>query len=150
MAEDAETLQTLEHLWKDGRNGTMSPLEQMRAWVYREVMREYGEPEHGLYSDKQRNPLVPLAYIEGDCSGHGRHLTLIRYGKGKTGPPSVGSLPMGVLKACAIVCRSHADNRADRAGHRSSYRYCRPSSWPRRAGHSGRYCQSRHSGEARR
>ena len=50
MAEDAEPLQTLEHLWKDGRNGTMSPLEQMRAWVYREVMREYGEPEHGLYS----------------------------------------------------------------------------------------------------
>ena len=37
----------LEKLWKGGRAGTMSPLEQMRAWAYRDVMRACDEPTHG-------------------------------------------------------------------------------------------------------
>ena len=46
--EEDEEIATLEKLWKSGRVGTLSPLEQLRAWAYRDVLRERGEPEHGM------------------------------------------------------------------------------------------------------
>jgi hypothetical protein len=41
---------TLEDLWKTGKDGCLSPLEQSRAWALREVYREMGVPEKKLYT----------------------------------------------------------------------------------------------------
>jgi hypothetical protein len=49
--EDADASKgNLETLWQSGRNGSMCPLEQLRAFAYRAVMRELGVPEHGMYT----------------------------------------------------------------------------------------------------
>ena len=52
MADDdeEENKRDLEKLWKGGRAGTLSPLEQLRAWAYRDVMRDRAEPKHGMYT----------------------------------------------------------------------------------------------------
>ena len=41
---------SLEELWKSGPVGYLTPLDQIRAWAYREALREVGHPEHGLYT----------------------------------------------------------------------------------------------------
>ena len=41
---------SLEDLWKDGKEGCLSPLEQCRAWALREVYREDEVPEKKLYT----------------------------------------------------------------------------------------------------
>ena len=33
---------SLERLWKEGRDGALSPLEQMRAWALRTAQRDLG------------------------------------------------------------------------------------------------------------
>ena len=33
---------SLERLWKEGRDGALSPLEQMRAWALRTAQRDIG------------------------------------------------------------------------------------------------------------
>ena len=33
---------SLESLWKEGRDGALSPLEQMRAWALRTAQRDIG------------------------------------------------------------------------------------------------------------
>ena len=33
---------SLERLWKEGRDGALSPLEQMRAWAFRTAQRDLG------------------------------------------------------------------------------------------------------------
>jgi len=33
---------SLESLWKEGRDGALSPLEQMRAWALRTAQRDLG------------------------------------------------------------------------------------------------------------
>ena len=33
---------SLERLWKEGRDGVLSPLEQMRAWALRTAQRDLG------------------------------------------------------------------------------------------------------------
>ena len=33
---------SLESLWKEGRDGTLSPLEQMRAWALRTAQKDLG------------------------------------------------------------------------------------------------------------
>ena len=40
--------ETLQNLWKSGRQGYLSPLEQMRALAYRDIYLELGVPEWGL------------------------------------------------------------------------------------------------------
>ena len=45
---DEESSKTLELLWKSGRVGNLSPLEQLKAVVYRDVLLETGSPKHGL------------------------------------------------------------------------------------------------------
>ena len=47
---DEESSKTLELLWKSGRVGNLSPLEQLKAVVYRDVLLETGSPKHGLNS----------------------------------------------------------------------------------------------------
>ena len=39
---------TLQSLWLDGPEGTLSPLQQLRAVAYRDALRECGHPEYGL------------------------------------------------------------------------------------------------------
>ena len=41
---------SLKDLWKDGREGSLSPLEQCRAWALREVYRENNVPEKKLHT----------------------------------------------------------------------------------------------------
>ena len=41
---------SLKDLWKTGKKGSLSPLEQSRAWALREVYRENGIPEKKLYT----------------------------------------------------------------------------------------------------
>ena len=41
---------SLKDLWKDGKEGCLSPLEQCRAWALREVYREEEVPEKKLYT----------------------------------------------------------------------------------------------------
>lgn len=41
---------SLRDLWKAGKEGCLSPLEQSRAWALREVYRETGIPEKKLYT----------------------------------------------------------------------------------------------------
>ena len=43
---DAE--RTLELLWKSGRAGHLSPLEQLKAVAYRDVLKDTGALEHGM------------------------------------------------------------------------------------------------------
>ena len=45
---DEESSKTLELLWKSGRVCNLSPLEQLKAVVYRDVLLETGSPKHGL------------------------------------------------------------------------------------------------------
>ena len=33
---------SLQSLWKEGREGALSPLEQMRAWALREAQKDLG------------------------------------------------------------------------------------------------------------
>ena len=40
---------TLEHLWKSGKTGHLSPLEVLKAWALRKVYLEEGYSEKGLY-----------------------------------------------------------------------------------------------------
>ena len=40
---------TLRELWMSGREGTLCPLEQLRAWALRQVYLEEGYAEKGLY-----------------------------------------------------------------------------------------------------
>ena len=40
MASDGP--ETLERLWRSGRHGYLSPLEQMRVWVLRDVLVSQG------------------------------------------------------------------------------------------------------------
>ena len=42
---DEESSKTLELLWKSGRVGNLSPLEQLKAVVYRDVLLETGSPK---------------------------------------------------------------------------------------------------------
>ena len=51
-----EGQQTLERLWKDGRKGNLSPLETMKGWALREVMRARGEEEN-LRRQRRRGPI---------------------------------------------------------------------------------------------
>ena len=41
---------SLQDLWKTGKEGCLSPLEQCRAWALREVYREQDVPEKKLYT----------------------------------------------------------------------------------------------------
>ena len=41
---------SLEDLWKDGKEGCLSPLEQCRAWALRETYRDDDVPEKKLYT----------------------------------------------------------------------------------------------------
>ena len=41
---------SLKDLWTAGKEGSLSPLEQSRAWALREVYRENGVPEKKLYT----------------------------------------------------------------------------------------------------
>ena len=41
---------SLKDLWKAGKDGCLSPLEQCRAWALREVYREMDVPEKKLYT----------------------------------------------------------------------------------------------------
>ena len=51
----SETMvEALEQLWKGGRVGHLSPLEQVKAVVYRDVLKETGSPEHGLNTEPGR------------------------------------------------------------------------------------------------
>ena len=36
---------SLQSLWKEGRDGALSPLEQMRAWALREAQKDLGGEE---------------------------------------------------------------------------------------------------------
>ena len=36
---------SLQSLWKEGREGALSPLEQMRAWALREAQKDLGGEE---------------------------------------------------------------------------------------------------------
>ena len=40
---------TLQHLWHGGRDGYLCPLEQVRAWAYREALVALGAPTYGLH-----------------------------------------------------------------------------------------------------
>ena len=41
---------SLRDLWTAGKEGSLSPLAQCRAWALREVYRENGVPEKKLYT----------------------------------------------------------------------------------------------------
>ena len=47
MAEVSQA--DLRHLWRDGRDGNLCALEQMRVWVLRDVLRDQGAPDYGLH-----------------------------------------------------------------------------------------------------
>ena len=41
---------SLKDLWTAGKEGSLSPLEQCKAWALREVYKENGTPEKKLYT----------------------------------------------------------------------------------------------------
>ena len=45
-AGEGQGAKTLETLWKSGREGTLCPLEQAKAWGFREAQRARGEEEN--------------------------------------------------------------------------------------------------------
>jgi hypothetical protein len=44
------SLASLESMWLGGREGTLSPLSQAKAWALREVWSEQGKASHGMFS----------------------------------------------------------------------------------------------------
>jgi len=53
-------MSSLATLWKGGREGTLSPLEQMKAWALREAQKDLGGEEAVCYKKiaERRTPLV--------------------------------------------------------------------------------------------
>ena len=43
-------MSSLESLWKEGREGTLCPLEQMRAWALRAAQKDLGGEESISYA----------------------------------------------------------------------------------------------------
>ena len=42
--------QSLADLWKNGREGTLSPLETLKAWALLQVYADEGYPQKGIYT----------------------------------------------------------------------------------------------------
>ena len=59
---------SLERLWKEGRDGALSPLEQMRAWALRTAQRDLG----GDKAVNRRPRSLPGSKIGLQCSERGR------------------------------------------------------------------------------
>ena len=61
-------MSSLATLWKGGREGTLSPLEQMKAWALREAQKDLGGEEAVCY--KKIAERVSSCEAYGACRHH--------------------------------------------------------------------------------
>ena len=61
---EGECTKTLEKLWKSGREGTLCPLEQAKAWGFREAQRARGEEEN---HQEIANSVVKVGALVATC-----------------------------------------------------------------------------------
>ena len=112
---------SLQDLWQKGKAGSLTPLQQTRAWALREVYREMKVPEKKLYSKValklkkvgggSPTPRAVLRLFEKVDSGHGWYPGKVAAGRGRK--PALSGLARSVIKRSAEAMK--------RSGHEPTF-----------------------------